>query len=658
MPRFVLPFQPCMWWKPRPALLASLALLNFAAPAQATPGWWDHLALQDLSGRPVPLPPDARAFVVVFLGQECPLSNASLPTLNRLSAEFARKGIPLYGAYVDPTASLDSLRAHARDFAVSFPTIDDRAQTLARIAGATYTPEVAVFSSSGEGLYRGRIDDRVAADGSSSRPSAAHQDLRDVLAAVAAGDPGPFPNQPGFGCALPEVPSTESNGVTWARDVAPILMERCVECHRPGQIAPFSLLTYRDAAKRARFIARVVSSGRMPPWAPAAPVGAFLGERRMSAEEIATINRWAAEGAEAGDLSSAPPVPPAPPSDWTLGPPDLVVRMSRPFAVPAGPDDTYHVFVMPYSLDRLPAGVLAAARIPDSDVVAVAAIEVRAGNRRALHHADVFVDTTGTARRLDQANGGNGYDSFGTPGFVPAAYLGGRVPGMKPRALPHGIAASVMPLAGDIALQIHYHATGRVEQDQSEVGIYFLREPARRIMDALFLRSFALDIPAGEAHFVRRDSIVLPCDCALMSIFPHMHLLGRRVRATARFPDGTERLLLDVPHWNFQWHDRYFYREPFVLPEGTRVDCEWVFDNSAGNPANPYSPPRAVQFGPNSTDEMCELQLGLIPLQLGDEAKLLATRVAKMKAKIAELTPGQRSRFHWADAFNDLSGRE
>lgn len=647
-----------MSWYPRRPLEAGLALIVLTAAAAAAPAWWNGLAPRDMSGRAVELPPETRAVAIVFLGQECPLSNASIPTLNRLAAEFAGRGIALYGAYVDPTASAATLRGHASDYAIRFPTLDDRRQALARLAGATYTPEAVVFSAGGDRLYLGRIDDRVALDGSVSRPASTRDDLRDVLAALAGGAAGPFPDHPGFGCALPDVPSGGNEGTTWARDVAPIFMANCVDCHRPGQIAPFSLLTYADAAKRARFIARVVSSRRMPPWSPAGPPGAFLGERRLTADEIATVNRWAAEGAAPGDLAAAPPPPPPSSAEWALGPPDLVVRVRRPFSVPAGPDDTYHVFVMPYTLADLPPSVLTAARIPDSDVVAVAAIEVRAGNPRALHHADVFVDTSGAARRLDAENGGNGYDSFGTPGFVPAAYLGGRVPGMEPRVLPHGIAASVMPLSGDIALQIHYHATGRIEQDQSEVGIYLLREPARRIMDALFLRSFSLDIPAGDAHFVRRDSVVVPCDCILMSVFPHMHLLGRQVRATAHFPDGTDRLLIDVPRWNFQWHDRYFYREPFLLPAGTRVDCEWVFDNSAGNPANPHSPPRPVQFGPNSTDEMCELQLGLIPFHLGDEAKLLDTRVAKMKEQIGELTAEQRSRFHWADAFNDLSGRE
>ena len=444
---------------------------------------------------------------------------------------------------------------------------------------------------------------------------------------------------------------------TWARDIAPILMNHCVECHRPGQVAPFSLLSYPDAAKRARFLAKTVKARIMPPWSPDGPVDAFVDERHLSPEEVAAIGQWAEGGAPAGDLTQAPAPPPDPSDTWHLGPPDLLVRMRQPFTVPAGPDDTYQVFPIPFSLAAVPADVLAKARIPDSEVLAVAAVEIHAGNRRALHHADVFVDTSGAARKREVAEGGNGYASFGTPGFVPSAYLGGRVPGMIPRFLPRGIAASVMPLTGDLALQVHYNATGKPETDQTEVGIYFLREPARRIMDTLYLRSFKLDIPAGDPAFVVEDSIELPADCALLSVFPHMHLVAREVHAYAQLPDGTRRALLDISRWNFRWHDRYFYHEPFILPKGTVVHCRWVFDNSTANHANPFSPPRDIRFGPNSTDEMCEFQLGLIPLNLGDEALLFAARVRKMKEKIAELTPGQRARFHWDDAFNGVDGR-
>ena len=452
--------------------------------------------------------------------------------------------------------------------------------------------------------------------------------------------------------------ATGRSAPTWSTDIAPILYANCAGCHQPGQVAPFSLLSYRDAAKRSKFLAKTVASRVMPPWLPDGPKGAFLDERILPAADIASIAAWAAAGAPEGDPKAAPARPAPPADEWHLGAPDLVVRMRAPFEVPPGPDDTYQVFPMPFSIASVPAPVLAAARIPDSDVLAIAAIEVRPGNRRVLHHADVFVDTTGEAVRRERQGGGLGYRNFGTPGFVPAAYLGGRVPGMEPRFLPSGIAASVMPLSGVLALQVHYKATGKAEEDQTEVGIHFMREPTRRVLDTLFLRSFDLHIPAGDAAYAREDSIELPADCVLMSVFAHMHMTGREVHASASLPDGSTRDLLDITRWSFQWQDRYYFREPFILPKGTVVRCRWTFDNSAANPSNPFSPPRTILFGPNSTDEMCELQLGLIPVHLGDDALLLQARVRKMREKIGELSAEDRARFHWEDALNDLSGRQ
>ena len=439
---------------------------------------------------------------------------------------------------------------------------------------------------------------------------------------------------------------------TWAHDIAPILYQNCVQCHRPDQVAPFSLLGYSDAAKRARFLAKAVRARYMPPWSPDGPHDAFLDERRLSEAQIALISTWAGAGAPAGDLASAPPAPPAPIDGWVLGPPDLVVHMPRPFHVPKGPEDIYMVFPIPFSLQSVPAAVLAQARLPQSDALAVAAVEIHPGNRRVFHHADVWVDLTGTARQLEQRAGGTGYASFGTPGFPPALYLGGRVPGITPRFLPEGIAASVMPFeGGDIALQVHYAPTGKEETDQSEIGVYFMRDPVKRIVDSIFLRSFNIEIPAGAAAHTIEDELEIPADCMLLSVFPHMHLLGREVHAHVLLPDGTRQELLDISHWSFQWQDRYFYRKPLFLPKGTRVFCRWVFDNSDRNKQNPHVPAQTVRFGPNATDEMCEFHLGIIPVNLAETALFPAAREKKLREKIAELSAEQRARYNWNEAL-------
>jgi len=442
---------------------------------------------------------------------------------------------------------------------------------------------------------------------------------------------------------------------TWSTDVAPLVYRHCTECHRPGQVAPFSLLEYAGAAKRAGDLSRATRAHYMPPWLPEGMPGVFLGERRLSADEIEILARWAAAGAPAGDLERAPKPPPPPGDGWALGPPDLIVRMKQPFNIPAGPADTYVVFPVPLSLEGVPADVLARARIPDSDVLGVAAVEIRPGNTHAFHHGDVWSDQTGLARRREAQEGGNGFASFGTPGFPPVARLGGRVPGQTARFLPPGIAASVLPLTGDVVFQIHYRATGKPETDQSEIGIHFMREPVKRILDSLLLRSFNLDIPAGAANFTVEDSLDVPADCVLMDLLPHMHLVAREVHARVVFPDGTTRPLLDISRWDFKWQDRYALREPYVLPRGARLLCRWVFDNSAANRRNPFKPPRPIQFGPNATDEMCALDLGVIPLHLEDVPLFAAAREQKLREKIAELTPEQRSRHNWSEAFEAVS---
>jgi hypothetical protein len=303
----------------------------------------------------------------------------------------------------------------------------------------------------------------------------------------------------------------------------------------------------------------------------------------------------------------------------------------------------------------VPADVLARARIPESDVLGVAAVEIRAGNRRSFHHADVWIDLTGAARKREESEGGNGFASFGTPGFPPAVWLGGKVPGQTPRYLPPGIAASVLPLKGDVVFQIHYRATGKPEEDQSEIGIHLMREPVKRIMDSLLLRSFNLDIPAGEAAFVKEDMIEVPADCILMNVLPHMHLVGREVHAHVVFPDGSIRPLIDISRWDFKWQDRYAYREPFLLPKGAKIYCRWTYDNSPANRRNPFNPPRPIRFGPNATDEMCALDLAVIPMNLDEVPLYAAAKEKKLREKVDELSPEQRARHNWNEAFEAVS---
>jgi hypothetical protein len=250
---------------------------------------------------------------------------------------------------------------------------------------------------------------------------------------------------------------------TYNQDVAPILWKNCAGCHRPGEIGPFSLLSYKDAAKRASFLVDVTESRRMPPWKPEPGFGSFHDERRLSETDIKMIAAWAEAGAPEGNVTDLPPAPKFA-DGWQLGTPDLVLKVPDSFSVPGTGDDVYRCFVIP---------------IPIDSNKTVAAFEFRPGNRKVVHHALLYLDGTGAARERDQFDPGPGYASFGGPGILPTGGLGGWAPGVMPRMLPEGL-GKFLKKGSDLVLQVHYHPDGKPETDQSTVGIYFTKNLLRR----------------------------------------------------------------------------------------------------------------------------------------------------------------------------------
>ncbi len=374
---------------------------------------------------------------------------------------------------------------------------------------------------------------------------------------------------------------------TFTRDVAPILYQNCVTCHRAGQVAPFSLVDYADAAPRARQIADVTQSRYMPPWKAAAGYGDFHGARRLSAAQIATLKTWAANNAPQGKLADLPPAPHFA-SDWQIGTPDLVVKMPRAFTIPADGPDVYRCFVVPLPADVRPY---------------VTAVEFRPSNHRVVHHAILYLDSHGAARKKEAASGGVGFESFGGPGFLPSGILGAWVPGTVPQPLPDGVVRK-LPAHSDLVIQMHFHPTGKVETEQSEVAVQFAKSPPKRILSGILQGTFALNIPPGDAHYVARDSFTVPIDCEAITIQPHAHWLCKDMRVTAVLPNGKREPMIWIKDWDFNWQGAYQYARPVHLPKGTRLDMTYTYDNSADNFRNPSTPPRRVQFGEQTTDEM------------------------------------------------------
>ncbi|MEO8350682.1 MAG: alkyl hydroperoxide reductase [Chthoniobacteraceae bacterium] len=531
-----------------------------------------------------------RAFV--FLSSECPVSQAGIPTLNRLAAEFA--GVEFFGVWSDATVTRGEAARHFAEWKVAFPVLHDSARMLAGVLKPTHVPEAFVLGAEGRLVYRGAIDNSFEETGR-RRAQVEKHFLADALRAALDGKPAPVAETKAVGCMFEAEPKAGvTSAVTFTRDIAPVVFARCMNCHREGQAAPFSLTNFAQTAKRAKQIARVTGERVMPPWMPSGDHEPFVGERWLSEREITLLRDWAAAGAPEGNPADLPPAPQFA-DGWRLGRPDLIVKMAEPFTVQAEGADILQNFVIP---------------IPTTGDKLVAAIEFHPGNARVAHHAVLFLDDKGAGRKLDAATPEPGYENFGGPGFLPSGALGGWSVGNTARRLPGGM-GRYLKKGSDLVVQMHYHPTGKLETDQSEIGIYFvdkpvaesLKEPAK-LVGSIWLANYEMDIPAGVADYRRASSYTLPRDIIIVGVVPHMHLLGKTMTVTATRPDGTQQTLIEVPQWNYNWQDEYYYERPFKLPAGTRLDVGARFDNSDGNPGNPSRPPKRVTWGDGTLNEM------------------------------------------------------
>ena len=403
---------------------------------------------------------------------------------------------------------------------------------------------------------------------------------------------------------------------TFTRDVAPLLFKHCASCHRPGEVAPFPLLSHADASKRAKHLAELVGSGRMPPWKADSQPLAFADERRLTDAERRIFARWAETGAKEGDPALLPPLPKFT-DGWTLGEPDLVVEMKKPFTIPATGRDLHQNFVMPIPID--------ADRM-------LTAVEFRPGNPKVVHHSVLALDSLGRYRKRDPDG-----DGFLSVGLLPTGMLGAWVPGLAPQALPDGC-GSLLKKGNDLVLQIHYHPIGKEETDRSRVGFYFTKKPVEKVVTPIVIVPPAgLDLPAGEKRArVAAESAPLPADATVFGVSPHMHFLGREFLAWVEKPDGTSEQLLRISDWDFNWQSGYAYRTPARIPKGSVVKIEAIFDNSTDNPQNPNSPPLRVRWGERTTDEMLLLAVRLAT-DRPEDAPLLRTMALKSAAVMLKL---------------------
>jgi tetratricopeptide (TPR) repeat protein/mono/diheme cytochrome c family protein len=415
-----------------------------------------------------------------------------------------------------------------------------------------------------------------------------------------------------------------TTAITYNKHIAPILFEHCAACHRAGEAGGFSLLTYEDARKRARLIEDVTKSRYMPPWLPEAGFGEFEGENRLTPVQIEQIRTWVAEGTPEGAASDAI-APPVFTTGWQLGAPDLVLTVSKPFRVPAdGPDLFWNFILSP----AIPQGRY------------IRSIEVRPGNARSVHHANLLLDRARSSRRQEKVPGEGfaGMDlNIETATFDPDSHFLFWKPGGSPWIEPAGMSWRLDP-NNDLVLNVHFHPTGKAELVQPSVGLYFTDDsPTRFPMLLQIEHDSALNIAPGDRDFLIADDFRLPVDATVFAVYPHAHYLGKLLEAYATLPDGSRQWLVRIPQWDINWQAVYHFRKPLFLPKGALVSMRFHYDNSEQNPRNPNHPPRRVTTGNQSTDEMGHLWLQLLTRDGGDDRAVL--QEALMRHRL-EIDPG------------------
>lgn len=398
-----------------------------------------------------------------------------------------------------------------------------------------------------------------------------------------------------------------AQGPTYSKDISRIYQAKCQICHRDGDVAPFALNNYDDAVTWAFDTARAVSRGTMPPWKPVAGFGEFRDNYGLTTEEKQAILDWINNGMEQGDPADLPE-PPKNTSIWGLGDPDITLTVPQSYTPPMG-SDVYRCFVLPET------GL--------SKDTYFGAIDVRPGNRQIVHHVIIFADTTGTAAQLDGQDGNPGYNCFGGPG-IPVdtsnllsaldalGGLAGWAPGTRPHLLPDGIGL-LIPGKSRIVMQVHYHPFGITGPDQTQIGLYFMRSDIqKRLYNIPVVNQEFKVLPNTVKDVVATfPPVPLPLGAKGIVVFPHMHLLGKKIKMELVELSGKVTPLIYEDNWDFNWQGAYTYVNPVAIPAYSKVRVTCTFDNTADNPRNPNNPIVTVGWGEQTTDEMCVGFIGL-----------------------------------------------
>jgi hypothetical protein len=560
-----------------------------------------------------------KALVVVFLDFHCPISNRMIPILNDLTTRYTGKDVAFAGVVCG--GNLDEVIKAKKEYRIPFDLFHDPNLTIANHFRATTTPQAFVIDKQRIIRYIGAINDQNP-DRTTRLAAPTRKYLEDALDQLLSQRPVEPSNTRAVGCPISRTtkPVLTTGVVTFHKHVEPLLQKHCQRCHHPDDVAPFSLLSFEDAVNWADDIKEFVSSRRMPPWHITGGVS-MRNDPSLKPDEIATLTKWVDEGCPKGDPKDAPrPVAFKSVTDWDgANPPDLILKLPEAFHLAARGEDHYRTVVFP---------------LGNKQELYVRKTQFIPGNKKIVHHSLAFYDGTGIMLDAQKRLGkpapfgkgdedyGPGYESGMGLGFIPnpgaisknrnnpGGLLSGWVPGSQTLENPSG-ARNLIPPDSSILFQIHYHRTGKPEvDDASRIAIWFDKEkPKKYVIPYIADTDFKI-IPKGMENFRTSGSKVIPSDCKLWLVAAHMHFLGKEFRAWHQPKGSTERkLIFELKNWDFNWQSRYFLKEPISLEKGSTIHVEAIFDNSSKNPNNPFSPPRTIFFGENTTDEMAFLAM-------------------------------------------------
>ncbi|HMV47511.1 MAG TPA: cytochrome c [Blastocatellia bacterium] len=370
---------------------------------------------------------------------------------------------------------------------------------------------------------------------------------------------------------------------TFTKDIAPIFFKNCAECHRPGEIAPMSLMNYKEVRPWAKAIREKVVSREMPPWHADPAHGQWSNDKRMSQKDIDAVTAWIDAGAPEGDPKAMPAAPKFA-KGWQIGEPDLVINMPEEFTVPAEGAVPYMYFTVPsnFTEDRY-----------------VTAMEARAGDLSVVHHIVVYVrdPKEKPSRRQDIGTG----------------LLGALSPGNTPFIASPGT-AKLIKAGSNIVFQMHYTPSGKATKDRSMIGLKFSKAPVDKVITTTAAWDARFEIPAHAQNHEVRATYLIEEDVDIISLMPHMHLRGKDYVYIAHYPDGRKETLLSVPRYDFGWQVYYYPVKPLRMPKGTKIETIAHYDNSTKNPQNP-DPAKSVRFGEQTWEEMMNGFFDFVPVQ-------------------------------------------